>query len=160
MRVARFVWRLAKFIMLGVLGLVALGAILFTVAGIGMQIPAPKTEVTNRKPFADHIGRQYRVVGNVSALAWNDFPDKGTILSISLMSPPLVRNRFVSYSKQLRSGQTVRIVSTWRHLTLGGYTYDYGVGLPGSGLPEGIAIKMSVNSDGVPDPRVYEPIER
>lgn len=160
MKFARFAWKLAKFVMFGVFGLVALGALLFTVAGIGMQIPAPKTEITNWKPFADYIGREYQVVGNVSALAWNDFPDKDTILSISLMSPPLIRNRFVSYSKQLSSGQTVRIVSAWRHLTLSGYTYDYGVGLPGARLPEAIAITMSVNSDGIPDPGVYELIKR
>ena len=152
--------KLAKFLVFSAFGLVALGAILFTAAGIGMGIPAPKTEITNRKPFADYIGREYRVVGNVSALAWNDFPDKDTILQISLMSPPLVRNRFVSYSKRLSSGQTVRIVSAWWYVTLSGFTYQYGVGLPGSGFPEGIAITMSVNSDGVPDPRIYEPIER
>jgi hypothetical protein len=156
----RVVWRLAKFVMFGVFGFFALGAILFTVAGIGMQIPALKTEMTNRKPFADYIGREYRVVSDVSAVAWNDFPDKDTILVISLMSPPLTRNRFVSYSKPLNFGQTVRIVSAWRHLTLSGYTYDYGVNLPGAGLPERIAITMSVSSDGVPDPRVLEAVKR
>ena len=109
-----------------------------------------KTEVTNRKPFADYIGREYRVVGNVSALAWNDFPDKDTILSISIMSPPLVRNRVVSYSKPLKPGQTVRIVSAWRNLTLDGFIFKCGVGLPGSGLPEGIATTMKVNAHGVP----------
>jgi hypothetical protein len=160
MKFARFVWKLTKFVMFGVFGFVALGATLFTVAGIGMLIPAPRTEITNRKPFADYIGCEYRVVGNVSALAWNEFPDKDTIRSFSLMSPPLVRNRFVSYTKQLSFGQTVRIVSAWRYLTLSGYTYEYGVRLPGSGLREGTAIYMSVNSNGVPDPPIYEPIER
>jgi hypothetical protein len=76
------------------------------------------------------------------------------------MSPPLVRNRFVSYSKPLRSGQAVRIVSASRHFTLSGFSYQYSVDLPGSGLPEEIAITMDVNADGVPDPRVYGPIER
>src|SRR5262245_47229234 len=105
--------KFAKIVMLGACGIVAIGAILFTVVGVGMQIPAPQAEVTNWKPFADYIGREYRIVGDVSALAWNDFPDKDRILSISLLSPPLVRNRFVSYTRPLRSGQTVRIVSAW-----------------------------------------------
>jgi hypothetical protein len=68
--------RVAKFVMFGAFGLVALGAILFTALGVAMQVPAPQTEVTNRQPFADYIGREYRVVGNVSALAWNDFPTR------------------------------------------------------------------------------------
>src|SRR4051812_49436297 len=101
MRFATFGWTLANVVVCGVFGFIALGAVLFTVAGIGMQMPAPTTEITNRKPFGDYIGREYRVVGNVSALAWNDFSNKDTIRSFFLMSPPLVRNRFVSYSKQL-----------------------------------------------------------
>src|SRR5262245_34512944 len=68
--------KFAKIVMLGACSIVvAVGAILFT-AGVGMQLPAPHAEVTNRKPFADYIGRDYRIVGDVSALAWNDFPDK------------------------------------------------------------------------------------
>jgi hypothetical protein len=141
-------------------GLVALPVILLMVAGVAMQVPAPKTEITSRKPFADYIGREYRVVGSVSALAWNDFPDKDKLLSISLMSPPLVRNRYVSYSKPLKPGQTVRIVSAWRSLTLDGFIYKYGVRLPGAGLPEELATTMKVNAHGVPDPLVYEPIEK
>jgi hypothetical protein len=159
-RFNRWVVRLATYALFGAAGLVALPVILFVALNIAMQIPAPKTEVTNRKPFADHIGREYRVVGDVSALAWNDFPDKDTILSISLMSPPLVQNRFVSYRKRLDSGQTVRIVNAWRQVTLGGFTYEYGVDLDESGFPEAIPVTMGVSSDGVPDPHVYEPIER
>ncbi len=86
MKIANFVIKLAKFVTFGAMGLIALGGVLFTLAGIGMQIPAPQTEVTNRKPFADYIGREYRIIGDVSAVAWNDFPDRDTILLISLTS--------------------------------------------------------------------------
>jgi hypothetical protein len=51
-------------------------------------------------------------------------------------------------------------VNAWRHVTLSGFIYKYGVELAESGLPEGIAITMNVSSNGVPDPHVYEPIER
>lgn len=51
----------------------AIGIVL-GIAGYGG--PAPRTEVTQQKPYADYIGREYRVVGDVSAYAWNDFPDK------------------------------------------------------------------------------------
>jgi hypothetical protein len=30
---------------------------------------------------------------------------------------------------------------------------------PGAGLPEGIEITMAVKSDGIPDRRIYEPID-
>ena len=152
--------KFVKFVIFGAAGLVALPVIVLIAINVAMEVPAPQTEVTNRKPFADYIGREYRIVGDVSALAWNDFPDKDKILSISLMSPPLVSNRFVSYSKPLKPGQTVRIVSAWRSLTLDGFIHEYGVDLPGSGLPEGIATTMNVNAHGVPDPLVYEPIEK
>jgi hypothetical protein len=41
----------------------------------------------------------------VGLAKWNDFPDKARILSISLMSPPGVRNRFVSTQTRLKPGQ-------------------------------------------------------
>src|SRR6476646_1246351 len=68
-------------------------------------LPIPETEVTNQKPYANYIGREYRVVGTVSAYAWNDFPDKNRILSVTLTPPPGTRNRFVSSVTPLRTGQ-------------------------------------------------------
>ena len=97
MKFAKFVSNLTKFVVFGAVGLVLLLIILLIAADLATQIPAPApSDMTNRKPFADYIGRDYRVVGNVSALAWNDFPAKDRVFSVSLMSPPLVRNRFVS----------------------------------------------------------------
>jgi hypothetical protein len=61
----------------------------------GIRSPFPDTEITHQKPYADFVGREYRVVSDVSAYVWNDFPDKTTIVWISLIPPPGVRNRFV-----------------------------------------------------------------
>jgi hypothetical protein len=33
------------------------------------------------------------------------------------------------------------------------------VAVPGAGLPEGIPIRMRVDSDGVPDPLIYEALQ-
>lgn len=138
-------------------GLLVLGIIM----GLGgMASPFPDTDITHQKPYADFVGREYRVTGDVNAYAWNDFPDKAKILSISPMPPPGVRNRFVSYVTPLQKGQTVRIVSAWRHFALLEIAKYYVVSAPGAGLPEGIPITMAVNSDGIPDPRVYEPVGR
>ena len=146
---------LAKRVALAACGLLALGII----AGIaGMPSPLPDTDITHQKPYADFVGREYRVVGEVSAYAWNDFPDKAKILSISLIPPPGVGNRFVSYVTPLRAGQRVRILRAWRHFALIEFLKYYIVSVPGAGLPEGIPINMMVNSDGIPDPSVYEPI--
>jgi hypothetical protein len=71
-------------------GLPAL-AIVLTVGGVRSLFPP--TEITRQEPYSDFIGREYRVTSDVSAYAWNDFPDKTKILSISLMPPPGVRNR-------------------------------------------------------------------
>jgi hypothetical protein len=121
----------------------------------------PDTEITHQKPYADYVGREYRVASDVSAYAWNDFPDKDKILSITLMPPPGVRNRFVSYVTPLKAGQRVRIVSAWRHWVLFGFDKYYVVLVPGAGLPDGVDIAIhDVNSDGVPDPLVYEPLDR
>lgn len=126
----------------------------------GVPSPFPDTEVTHEKPYADFIGREYRVTGDVNALAWNDFPDKTKILVVSLMPPPGVRNRFVSYSTPLRLGQPVRIVSAWRRFELVAFTNYYVVSVPGAGLPEGVPIRMAVDSDGIPAPLVYEAIDK
>jgi hypothetical protein len=147
----------AKWVALAACGLLALVIVL----GVGgVQVPWPATETTQQKPYADFVGREYRVTSDVSAYAWNDFPDKAKILSITLMPPPGVRNRFVSYVTPLQPGQRVRIISAWRHFLLLGFHRYYVVSVPDAGLPEGIEITMSVNSDGVPDPHVYEPIDK
>ena len=80
--------RVAKWVAYAFGGLVFAIFGLFMLAEGGCQTPWPATEVTHQKPYADFIGREYRIVSKVSAYAWNDFPDKAKILSISLMSPP------------------------------------------------------------------------
>jgi len=142
-----------KWIVFTAFGLLAV-VIVLGVGGVRSHFP--DTEVTQEKPYADFVGREYRVTGDVIALAWNDFPDKAKILSVSLMPPPGVRNRFVSYSIPLQPGQRVRIISAWRHFALVEFTNYYLISVPGAGLPDGIPITMKVNSDGVPDPLVYE----
>ena len=145
----------AKWVTIGAFGLLAL-AIVLTAGGV--RSPFPPTEVTSRKPYSDFIGREYRVVSNVSAYAWNEFPDKATIRSISIMPPPGTANRFVSSVRPLQLGQAIRIVSAWREFP--SFAKYYVVSVPGAGLPEGIPITMRVKSDGTPDPSVYELMER
>lgn len=151
----RIIRTLAKWLVLAVGGLLALVIVL----GVGgVQVPWPPTETTHQKPYADFVGREYRVISSVSAYAWNDFPDKAKIQSFSLLAPSGVRNRFVSYVTPLQPGQRIRIDSAWRHFLLLGFNRYYVVSVPGAGLPEGIEITMTVNSDGIPDRRIYEPI--
>jgi hypothetical protein len=146
------VGRLAKWLAVAVFGLLLLG-----LGGVN-PLPLPDIEITHKKPYADFVGNEYHVVSDVSAYAWNDFPDKEKILSITLMSPPGVRNRFVSTVTPLQQGQRLRIVTAWRSFF--GFRRYYVVLIPGTGLPEGVDVKLlDVNSDGVPDPRVYELID-
>ena len=154
---------LLKWVAFAACGLVAVVIILLILINLAMEVRSPfqEEEITHRRPYADFVGREYRVVSRVSAYAWNDFPDKVKILSITLMSPPGVRNRFVSYVTPLRPGQRIRIVSARRRFELFprhrfflGFNHSYVVSVPGAGLPEGIPIMMDVHSDGVPDPLV------
>ena len=96
------------------LAAVAYLAIVVVLTAGGVLSPFPVTDISGRQPYADVIGREYRVVGNVIAVAWNDFPDKETILSIALNSPPGSANRFVSWTVPLKQGQVVRITGAQR----------------------------------------------
>ena len=151
---ATWVVKLAKWALYALGAWIALGAGLFMLLNILQSTPNPfpENDLSNQEPYVDFIGREYWLKTEVDALAWNDFPDKGKILSISLMPPPGVRNRFVSYAIRLKVGQTLRILSaTGRFLS----TKDYVVSVPGAGLPAGIPITIRANSDGTPDPLVY-----
>ena len=121
---------------------------------------SPLVEITQQKPYADFIGREYRVMADVRAIAWNDYPDKAKILVITLMPPPGFKNRFVSYETPLKPGQRVRIVSAWQQFGLVGYNRHYVVSVPGAGLPDGIPVEIHMNSGGVPDPQVCEPVDK
>ena len=133
--------------------------LLLMVAAGGCQTPFRDREISNRKPFADFIGREYRVGPFIEAHAWNDFPDKSKILGISLMPSPGVNNRFVSYKVPLKPGQVIRIMSAWQNFNLE-FSKHYIVSVPGAGLPENVPVTLRVGSNGVPDPTHYEPITR
>ena len=137
----------AKRVALAACGLLAL-AIVLGVSGV--RLPPPETDVSHHKPYADFIGREYQVVSDVNAYAWNDFPDKDTILSISLLPPPGAGNRFVSWKTPLKQGQRVRIVSASRSFGLLELNRKYVVLVPGAGLPEGVPITMRVEATAFP----------
>jgi hypothetical protein len=137
----------------------ALLAVLIILAIAGYGPPAPRTEVTEQRPYADYVGREFRIVGDISATAWNDFPDRAKILSVTLDPPPGTRNRFVSYAIPMKRGQRVRVLRAWRSYTLFEIVRRYVVSVPDASLPTDVEITMRVGSDGVPDPRYYEPIE-
>jgi|GEM_PF-6301946 hypothetical protein len=154
----RAVMSVFKWMALAAFGLFA---ILIVIGLAGYQIPfwPEDTEVTNEKPFSSYIGQELRVMGDVTALAWNDFPDKNKILVVSLTSPPGASNRFVSRRIPLRRGQRVIILSAWRSLSLVEFTYHYLVSVPEAGLPEGVPVQLKVASDGIPNPLVYESVQ-
>ena len=154
MRRIRILVAVAKRVVIAAFGLLAL-AIVLSVAGV--RSPFPPTEITHQEPYSHFIGREYRVTSDVSAYAWNDFPDKAKILSISLVPPPGIRNRFVSYVIPLQPWPEH---SSCRRLAeFPSFARFYVVSVPGAGLPDGITITMAVNSDGIPDPGVYEPTD-
>lgn len=161
-RIARSRVRMAVLVMmwtaLVALGLLA-GAVVLGLGGRRVPFLVNETEVTHKQPFAEFVGREYRVKGQVSALAWNDFPDKAKILSVSLMPFPGALNRFVSYSIPLQVGQRIQIISASRKFELAGWGYHYEVNVPGAGLPGGIPVTLRVSADGVPDPLIYEAID-
>jgi hypothetical protein len=153
---------LAQWVAAVVCTLFVVYALLITVLMILAETPnpSPVTEISHQKPYADFVGRECRVVADVLATAWNDFPDKAKILSITLGPPPGYGNRFVSYQKPLKPDQRVRIVSAWQQFALFGFNRHYVVSVPGAGLPDGSAVTLYMNADGVPDPQVCEPVQK
>ena len=109
---------LAQWVALAVGGLVAIWIFATSLLMVLAETPSPfpVTEITRQQPYVDFIGRECRVVADVRATAWNDFPDKAKILKVSLMPPPGVKNRFVSSVTPLKLSQRVRIVSAWQQL--------------------------------------------
>jgi hypothetical protein len=154
----RLVISAAMWVVGSALGLL-LALVVLGVGGYSIPFWPSDTEMTDQKPYSDFVGREYRVVGPVAALAWNDFPDKTKILVVSLTSPPGAHNRFVSYKVPLQRGQEVRILSAWRSLSLFHFSYYYLVSVPGVKLPEGVPIKMDVSPEGIPDPSAYEDMQ-
>jgi hypothetical protein len=119
MRLLRPIAALAKVIYaalfgftVGVVGLAILMTILMILAET--RSPFPVKDVSQRKPYADFIGREYRLVNDMEAVVWNDFPDKKTLLTVTLMRPPGIANRFVSDVIDIQRGQRLRIVSASR----------------------------------------------
>jgi hypothetical protein len=153
------VFSVMKWTALAAFGLIAV-LIILGVGGVRLPFWFPDTDVSHEKPYADFVGREYRLTGHVTALAWNDFPDKAKFLNVSLMPSPGARNRFVSYGIPLPLGQRVRIISAWRQYALVEFTYRYVVNVPGVGLPDGVPITMNVSADGVPDPLIYEAVDK
>ena len=145
---------------LAVGGLVAALALVVALAMGGCRTPFPTTEITHRQPYVNFVGRDYRVVSEVVAHVWNEYPDEQTISSVSLIRPPGVANRFVSQRISLKPGQTLRIVSAWQRFGLFGYDKYYIVSIPNAGLPETVPIIVGMNSDAVPDPETYAPVAR
>jgi hypothetical protein len=141
-------------------GLVAALVLVIALAMGGCRTPFPPTEITQRQPYVNFVGRDYRIVSEVIAHAWNEYPDEQKISSVSLIRPPGVANRFVSQRVSLKPGQPLRIISAWQRLGLFGYDKYYIVSIPNAGLPENIPIIIGMNSDAVPDPEVYQPVAK
>jgi hypothetical protein len=121
--------------------------------------PEKYRDLANTKPFADYIGREYRVVSEVKATAWNDFPDKEKILTVALGPPYGGSRRFISWTRPLEHGQKIRIVGASGYRALfEGWIRSYLVQAPGAGLPEGVPIEIRIGRDGLLDSRLYEPI--
>jgi hypothetical protein len=74
------------------------------------------------------------------------------------MPPPGDGNRFVSYVTAFETGAEGSSRQRVEALRVGRVRQVLLVLVPGAGLPEGVKITMRVDSDGIPDPRFYEPI--
>ena len=141
---------------------VVVSTVVMITLGVGLSTQEPATEVTDQRPFADFIGREYRIVGDVLAVAWNDFPDKEAILQVVLtrQAGPQTRNRFVSYAKPLSHNQTLRIISAWQVGARAKRQFRYLVALSGSDVPENDPVVVYVGADGVPDTMLYARLAR
>ena len=119
--------------------------------------PFPVTDISDRQPYANFIGREYRLTADLLAIAWNDFPDKEKILAVTLTPPPGTKNRFVSATVPVQRGRRLRIVAARQQWLFDGVGRWYVVSLPGVELPDG-PIKVWMNGEGIPDPAWFQPV--
>ena len=128
--------------------------VIVTVGGI--LSPFPVTDISSRPPYAGVIGREYTLKSKLVAVAWNDFPDKKKILSITLQ-PMGHGNRFVSAHVDVQRWQRLRVVGARQQWGFAGIGRWYVVSLPGIELPDA-PIGIGMDSARVPDPTLYEPV--
>ncbi|WP_413578610.1 hypothetical protein ACLVWU_08740 [Bdellovibrio sp. HCB290] len=144
-----------KWTILGVLGAIV---VLIALGVGGYRLPVSDAEVTQREPFSKFIGREYLVKVPIEAMFWNDFPNKEKIVSVSI-GPATAKTRFVSKIVPIGVGQRIRLVSAWQSFALLESNKYYRVSISDLEVPEGVPIHLDVNSDGIPDASIYEPIK-
>jgi hypothetical protein len=64
-RLIGFILKLTAWVAVAAFGLLALGIVMGLA---GYPSPFPDTEITQEKPYADFVGREYRVLSGVSSV--------------------------------------------------------------------------------------------
>lgn len=126
-------------------------------------VQLPVEELPSTSPYANFIGAEYRVVGEVSAYGIYERMDGRKVLSYIELIPGVgIAGSLVEYKGPIAKGQQLKILSAWR-LHLFGFTQGvyYIVTFPDTNLPYAVPIRIELSRgnegmDAGLNPTVYE----
>jgi hypothetical protein len=126
-------------------------------------VQLPVEELPSTSPYANFIGAEYRIVGDVSAYSIYERVDGRKVLSYVELIPGIgISGSLVESKGPIARGQRLQIVSAWR-MHLFGFTQGiyYVVTFQDKNLPSDVPIRVELSrgNEGVDaglNPAVYE----
>jgi hypothetical protein len=120
--------------------------------------------LTLKKPYANIIGKEYRVVGEVDAYGIYEDLDHKKVAYITLISGVGIAGSEVAFRKRIAKGQNFEILSAWQENRLLGSDIYYLVSISNSELPRGIQVRLELSrgnemENGEINPRLYEKLD-
>jgi hypothetical protein len=121
-------------------------------------------DLTLKKPYANVIGTEYRIVGEVDAYGIYEDLNHKTVSYITLISGVGIAGPEVAFKRRIAEGRNFEILSAWRENKLLGSDIYYLVSIPNSELPQGIQIRLELSrgngmENGEINPRLYEKLD-
>jgi hypothetical protein len=104
-----------------------------------------REEITFTKPYADFIGREYRVItDDLHAYGVYDSLDSKKLIEITLIPGVGIGGPEIAFRKPVPKGQVIRILSAWQKSMLFERRIYYLVSVPNSELPQGVPIQVEL----------------
>lgn len=101
-------------------------------------------DISHEPPFANMIGHEYRVIGDVDAYGIKqDLQDKDASY-VTLIPPPGIGGPEVVFKRRVPKGQTFRIRGAMRRSVLLDNGTEYVIDLQRSDLPQDIEVRLAL----------------
>jgi hypothetical protein len=137
------------------------------IAASSACVKLPEEELPSTSPYANIVGAEYRIVGDVSAYGIYERVDGRKVLSYVTLIPGVgIGGSLVEAKGPIVKGQQIKILSAWRLLLLG-FTREvyYLVTFQDMNLPYDVPVRIDLSrgNEGVDaglNPGIYERIAK